>query len=623
MQGSDLARASDPVEVSSADILLVGDSLCAFEEWALDAAFSEAGIEVHQECLGGRRLTEGADIIEASFRSYETIIVELGTNTDDRLVMRDAVDRIIAAADGAVVRFVQPYVTTDWNFRLVGLNDYTSEISVQNDDVEVCRWSEVLKSDLDILLPDGVHYTPSGSQVFASYLVDCISGEVAESSPPDVGVRPTRIGLRWYFDDVTTRIGAGAHVENGTEVEWLVDDAVILADSSEPFDLWFESDPYANGEHTLAVRTRDAVTGEWVTTPAVTFVKRDPPPTTTTTIAADHPTTISHGYVDREVATWLWASADVIHGDEVEWLVDGVVVFTDSAAPFAISMDTAQFFNGEHSLVARTRDRATGEWVTTPEATFTKDGPTAPTVSAPTTSITTTSTVPPATVPPTVTTTTTTVPPTTTPLSTTTVPRGATTIRHGWVDREVATWLWGSAIATDVDEVEWLVDGVVVFTDSVAPFAISMDTAQFFNGEHSLVARTRDRATGEWVTTPEATFTKDGPTAPTVSAPTTSITTTSTVPPTTVPSAATATIRHGWVAQEVATWLWASAVVTDAVEVEWLLDGVVVFTDSAAPYAISMEVGDLVAGEYSLVARARDVVTGEWVLTPEATFAKT
>lgn len=144
-----------------------------------------------------------------------------------------------------------------------------------------------------------------------------------------------------------------------------------------------------------------------------------------------------------------------------------------------------------------------------------------------------------------------------------------------------------SANASDnvgVSRVEFLVDGVLVGTDSTAAYSMTLDSTTLANGSHTLTARAFDAA-GNSATSAAVTFsisnTGADTTAPTVTASQAGTSGTITL-------SATASDDVG------------------VVQVDFQVDGVARGSDATAPYAITLDSTTLANGSHTLVASASD-----------------
>ncbi len=154
-------------------------------------------------------------------------------------------------------------------------------------------------------------------------------------------------------------------------------------------------------------------------------------------------------------------ATDNIGVTKVEFYVDGVLKGTNTAAPFALSLDSRTLTNASHSLVTKAYDAA-GNIGTSPAVTFAISNP---------------------------------VPDTTAPKATGSVSGTAGTITL-------------SATATDnvgVTKVEYYVDGTLKGTTTTAPHTLGLDSKTLSNASHSLVVKAYDAA-GNVGTSATATF---------------------------------------------------------------------------------------------------------------------
>lgn len=147
----------------------------------------------------------------------------------------------------------------------------------------------------------------------------------------------------------------------------------------------------------------------------------------------------------------LAASAtDNVGVTKVEFYVDGLLVGTDTASPYSMTLDSTTLANGSHNLTAKAFDAA-GNSTVSAAAAFSVNNVVADTT-----------------------------PPTVSASETGT--SGTITL---------------SATASDnvgVAQVEFFVDGVSKGVDAAAPYALNLNSTLLANGSHSLVATARDAA---------------------------------------------------------------------------------------------------------------------------------
>lgn len=143
-------------------------------------------------------------------------------------------------------------------------------------------------------------------------------------------------------------------------------------------------------------------------------------------------------------------ASDNVGVSRVEFLVDGVLVGTDSTPAYAMTLDSTTLANGSHTLAAKAFDAA-GNSTTSAAVAFSIGNTAADTV-APTVAATESG--------------------------------GSGTITL-------------SATASDnvgVTQVEFQVDGVTRGSDATSPYSIALDSTTLANGSHTLVARASDAA---------------------------------------------------------------------------------------------------------------------------------
>jgi len=228
----------------------------------------------------------------------------------------------------------------------------------------------------------------------------------------------------------------------------------------------------------------------------------------------------------------------------VQFQLDGVSLGAeDTAAPYSISWDTATASNGSHTLTAVARDAAGNRTTSGPDTVTVFNDTTAPTV----------------------------------------------TISSPVAGATVAGTITVSASASDnvgVVGVQFQLDGASLGTeDTAAPYSIAWDTTSVANGSHTLTARARDAA-GNLATSTAVVVTVSNDTTP----PTVAITSPS--DGMTVSGAITVT---------------ASATDAGGVTlVQFLVDGVELGRDTAAPYEAAFDTRAVPNGTHTLQARAQD-----------------
>ena len=124
-------------------------------------------------------------------------------------------------------------------------------------------------------------------------------------------------------------------------------------DTSAPYSIQWNTKAATNGPHTLTAVARDLLGAKWTSSAVNVTVFNDVAPPTISITAP------SAGAVVRGPVTFTAAAADNIGVAGVQFRIDGVNVGAeDTAAPYAISWDTASSADGSHALTAIARDAA-------------------------------------------------------------------------------------------------------------------------------------------------------------------------------------------------------------------------------------------------------------------------
>jgi subtilisin family serine protease len=219
---------------------------------------------------------------------------------------------------------------------------------------------------------------------------------------------------------------------------------LIGSDGTEPYGVYWDTRSAANGSHTLTVRARDLAGN----------VKASQPVTVTTDNDFTAPgVSLTAPAPGIKVTGSVLISAnatDNLGVARVEFFVDGTLVGTDTAAPYAVSWNSSSMASGNHTLTARAYD-AVGNMETSAQVQVTS----VPELTPPTVSITS-------------------------PIS------GALIV--GPVTLSV-----NATDASGVARVEFFVDGVLLASDTTAPYAMDWDSSAWANGSHTLTARAYDR----------------------------------------------------------------------------------------------------------------------------------
>jgi hypothetical protein len=327
-------------------------------------------------------------------------------------------------------------------------------------------------------------------------------------------------------------------------VRFKVDGADLGAeDTSSPYAVNWDTTAVANGTHTVSAVARDAA-GNLRTTPAVT-VTVDNADTTAPTVSVTVPTA---GASVNGTVNVTATAADAVGVTGVQFRLDGNDLGTeDSSSPYGVAWDTTAVSNGTHTLTAVARDAA-GNTRTSASVTVTVANA---------------------------------VPDTTPPTVSLSAPADAATV-NGSISVTA-----NASDAVGVTAVQFRLDGADLGSaDTTSPYAVTWNTSNAANGQHTLTAIARDAA-GNTATATSVTVTVDNDkTAPTVAigAPAGGATVTGTTDVT-----ATATDGVG------------------VAGVQFKLDGANLGAeDTTSPYSVAWNTTTATNGTHTLTAVARD-----------------
>jgi hypothetical protein len=184
-----------------------------------------------------------------------------------------------------------------------------------------------------------------------------------------------------------------------------------------------------------------------------------PPPPSDTTAPSASITSPAGGASVSGTTTIAATASDNVGVTRVEFLVDGVLLASDTSAPYSASWNTTTATNAAHSLTARAFDAANNQ--TTSAAV----------------SVTVSNTAPP--------------PDTTPPAVSITSPAGGASLSG------TATISASASDNVGVTRVEFFVDGVLLASDTSSPYSASWNTTTTSNASHSLMTRAWDAANNQ------------------------------------------------------------------------------------------------------------------------------
>ena len=260
-----------------------------------------------------------------------------------------------------------------------------------------------------------------------------------DTTPPTVSFTAPADGAG-VSGSVSVQVSAADNV-GVASVELLVDMASVGTLTSAPYNFTWDSNTVGNGARVLTAIAKDAAGNSMSTQITLNVLNDSTPPTVSFASPANGAT------VSGSVSALVSASDDV-GVTAVEFRVDGVLVGTKTSAPYNFTWDSSSAPNGDHVFKATARDAAGHS----ADAQITVNAQN--------------DTTPPA-------------------VSFASPANGATV--SGSVSVVVS-----ASDNVGVAAVEFRVDGVLVGSDSSAPYAFTWDSRLVSNGTHALKATARD-----------------------------------------------------------------------------------------------------------------------------------
>ncbi|WP_224249512.1 Ig-like domain-containing protein [Hyalangium gracile] len=359
-------------------------------------------------------------------------------------------------------------------------------------------------------------------------------GQETDSVPPQVALTAPASGTTVSG---TVTVTASATDNFGVvAVDFYEDDILIGSDASAPYSVNWVTRNRPNGARTLTARTRDLAGNVAISPPVTVTADNDlTPPTVTLTAPAS----------GARVNGTVMLSADATDNQavgRVEFYTGTQLIGSDTTAPFSYAWSTGGQPLGQHTLTAKAYDVAGTTAISAPVVITIAVDVTPPSVSI-------------------------------------TSPAGGTVLGG------IATISANASDSYGVAQVELLVDGTPTATDTTAPYGLSWDTKTATNGSHTLTARATDR-NGNIATSQAVSVTVDN------AAPTVAIT-----------SPAPGATVAGLVSLQANT-----TDDTGVARVDFFVDGVLLASDSTAPFSVSWDSGSWMNGSHALSAKAYDGV---------------
>ncbi|WPB82344.1 Ig-like domain-containing protein [Archangium violaceum] len=169
-----------------------------------------------------------------------------------------------------------------------------------------------------------------------------------ELEPPTVSLTSPAPGARL---SKTVSLSADATDNYGvvSRVEFLLDGTVVLgSDTSAPFTFSWNTQTVASGGHTLSARATDPY-GNQADSAAVSVTIDNAGPAVALTSPAS-------GATVGSVVTLQASATDDAGVARVEFLVDGVFLASDTTVPYSVAWNSGSWANGSHTLSARAYD---------------------------------------------------------------------------------------------------------------------------------------------------------------------------------------------------------------------------------------------------------------------------
>lgn len=256
-----------------------------------------------------------------------------------------------------------------------------------------------------------------------------------EITPPSVSLTAPGGGERLFG---TVTLAANASDGSGvSRVEFLLDGAQVLGTVTyAPYSYTWNSKTAASGGHTLSARATD-IHGNTATTPAVSVTIDNTGPAVVLT------SPVSGATVGSVVILQATATDDA-GVTRVDFLVNGVLLASDTTAPYAVEWNSSSWADGTQTLTARAHDVLNNVATSAPVTVTTKQPTTTVALTAPS--------------------------------------------HNAYVKGSVSL----TAAATDsegVAKVEFYVDGTLLGTDTSAPYELSWDSTTLADGAHALSAK--------------------------------------------------------------------------------------------------------------------------------------
>ena len=347
-------------------------------------------------------------------------------------------------------------------------------------------------------------------------------------------------------------------------VQFLADGVTIDTDSTAPYSILWDTTGVSDGFHNLAASATDTSGNAAASDPIVVLVANEGGGGTDTEAPRVSIGTPTNGSTVSGTSVLIGATAtDDVGVATIRFLVDGLLIDSDTEAPYSTQWDTTGVTNGLHDLRAVASDRSGNTSTSNPIIVRVSNAGGDTDTTAPTVSIKT-------------------------PASGATVSGNAVSIQASATD------------SVGVASVEFQVNGLPIQSDTDSPYSAQWDTTVFANGLYELTAVATDLTGNSAISDPVVVRVANAAAGTDAQAPAVSIDTPAngaTVSGT-LPIGATATDDAG------------------LARVRFLVDGMLIDTVTIAPYLTEWDTTTVANGLHELRAVASDVSGNRGVSEP-------
>jgi Bacterial Ig domain/Fibronectin type III domain len=260
-----------------------------------------------------------------------------------------------------------------------------------------------------------------------------------------------------------TVVASATDATGVTKVEFYIDNQIIgVADTSSPYSAILDSTKYTNGTHALTAKGYDAANNIGTSATITISVNNAVADTTPPTVTISAP--VAAATISGKIAFIQATASDAGGINRVEFYIDGALLGSDNAAPYSFSLDTTQFPNGAHTLVAKAFDTSNNQATSSNVAVSISNADT------------------------------------TLPSVVITAPFNNTTISGSYTVSATA------ADAGGIAHVDFSVDaGAVLSSDTTSPYSYSLDTTKLTNAAHSIKVTAYDTSNSSNIATANVT----------------------------------------------------------------------------------------------------------------------